>query len=292
LRPIAYIDIVSTRVLILGGTGFIGTSLTRELRRNGYIVQVQGRSAVADLRVDATDASAVVSMLRRERADVIIDLLAAGVTPGTPVNESGVALNLGFPSLLLEELSTWVEFPHLIHTGSSLTNAQGVRDEASEYGRTKGLASDLFRQAGQDGIGPLTLLVLHNVYGPNQPYGRLVADCIRTLSAGQPLSLRYPDRIRDFTFVEDLGEVVTRVMETPTDGFREVDVGTGIGTTVRDIAREIAASLKVSSSLVSAGSPSVDDPQPSVIAEVEPRRLGYCHTGTAEGIIRTIRFWA
>ena len=72
-------------------------------------------------------------------------------------------------------------------------------------------------------------------------------------------------------------------------GFREVDVGTGFGTTVRDMALEIAASLKVSSSLVSVGALKLDDPQPSVIADVEPRSLGYCLTGIADGITRTIR---
>jgi nucleoside-diphosphate-sugar epimerase len=70
------------RVLIIGGTGFIGAHVTQQLARAGHEVTVfhrgnlpPGGAGVRELRGDRHDISAHASAFRRLAPDVVIDMI-------------------------------------------------------------------------------------------------------------------------------------------------------------------------------------------------------------------------
>jgi len=70
------------RVLIIGGTGFIGAHLTRQLARSGHEVTVYhrgnvppGEAGVRELHGDRHDLAAHASALERLAPDVVIDMI-------------------------------------------------------------------------------------------------------------------------------------------------------------------------------------------------------------------------
>jgi dTDP-L-rhamnose 4-epimerase len=111
------------------------------------------------------------------------------------------------------------------------------------YGATK-LAQEhlLLSWATARGVS-LGTARLQNVYGPGQspinPYTGITTLFYRLAWNGEPIPV-YEDGsiLRDFVFIDD----VVRALETLTAGDESclVDVGSGIATTIGDVAREIA----------------------------------------------------
>ena len=58
----------------------------------------------------------------------------------------------------------------------------------------------------------------------------------RRCAAGEPVVLNFPDRVRDFVFVDDVAASFLVVLDDPVPGLREEDIGTGAGTRLVDMA--------------------------------------------------------
>ena len=130
---------------------------------------------------------------------------------------------------------------------------------------------------------------IHNTYGPGQPRTRFVAGSIHELAAGRPVRLNYPDRVRDFVLVDDVVAAITEIVAAPAAVPREVELGTGIGSTLRDVAVTIAGLLGQPTSLVETGTPVAADPHPRAVAREPGGTLGMCRTTLGEGLARTVR---
>ncbi|WP_246855641.1 NAD-dependent epimerase/dehydratase family protein [Nocardioides xinjiangensis] len=93
----------------------------------------------------------------------------------------------------------------------------------------------------------LSILRLQNVYGPRQslsnPYTGIVSLFCRLAREGRSIPLYEDGEItRDFVHVDDVvGAIVAAMAHKPADHVRTVDVGSGVRTTIGDLAREIAA---------------------------------------------------
>jgi dTDP-L-rhamnose 4-epimerase len=92
----------------------------------------------------------------------------------------------------------------------------------------------------------LSILRLQNVYGPGQsltnPYTGIVSLFGRLAQARQPLEVYEDGRIvRDFVFIDDAVEALAAVVERPALQPRLLDIGSGVATTIHDLACQIAA---------------------------------------------------
>lgn len=92
----------------------------------------------------------------------------------------------------------------------------------------------------------LSVLRLQNVYGPRQslsnPYTGIVSLFSRLAREGQSIPLYEDgDITRDFVYIDDVvSALVAVIAHKPADHMRTVDVGSGVRTTIGDLAREIA----------------------------------------------------
>ena len=90
------------------------------------------------------------------------------------------------------------------------------------------------------------MLRLQNVYGPRQslsnPYTGIVSLFSRLAREGQSIPLYEDgDITRDFVYIDDVvSALVAAIARKPADHMRTVDVGSGVRTTIGDLAREIA----------------------------------------------------
>jgi dTDP-L-rhamnose 4-epimerase len=93
----------------------------------------------------------------------------------------------------------------------------------------------------------LSILRLQNVYGPRQslsnPYTGIVSLFSRLAREGQSIPLYEDGEItRDFVYIDDVvSALVAAIAHKPADHVRTVDIGSGVKTTIGDLAREIAA---------------------------------------------------
>jgi dTDP-L-rhamnose 4-epimerase len=104
----------------------------------------------------------------------------------------------------------------------------------------------------------LSVLRLQNVYGPGQsltnPYTGVVALFARLAREQRPLEVYEDGRIvRDFVFIDDVVDALLASVQRPATEPRCLDIGSGIATTIHELARKIAAIC--------------DAPEPTVVAK-------------------------
>lgn len=92
----------------------------------------------------------------------------------------------------------------------------------------------------------LSVLRLQNVFGPGQSltnsYTGIVALFARTARDRQQLEVYEDGRIvRDFVFIDDVVDALFAALEKPASGTRCLDIGSGIGTTIHELANKIGA---------------------------------------------------
>jgi dTDP-L-rhamnose 4-epimerase len=92
----------------------------------------------------------------------------------------------------------------------------------------------------------LSVLRLQNVYGPGQSltnsYTGIVALFARLARVQRTLDVYEDGRIlRDFVFIEDVVEALFASIEGPAAETRYLDIGSGVATTIHELAQRIAA---------------------------------------------------
>lgn len=152
--------------------------------------------------------------------------------------------------------------------GAALTAVPTREDDgiapASVYAATKFAQEDLVRIAcGSLGIGH-AILRLQNVYGEGQslknPYTGILSIFSTRIRRGLTLPI-FEDGLetRDFVHVDDVARafVAALTAETPPDG--PVNVGSGVPTTVADVAGKLSAAFGATPDLVVTGDYRVGD---------------------------------
>jgi len=92
----------------------------------------------------------------------------------------------------------------------------------------------------------LSVLRLQNVYGPGQSltnsYTGIVALFARLAREKQPLEVYEDGRImRDFVYIDDVIDALFSAIEGPAAQSRCVDIGSGVPTTIHELAQQLAA---------------------------------------------------
>jgi nucleoside-diphosphate-sugar epimerase len=106
------------------------------------------------------------------------------------------------------------------------------------------------------------------------------------LRRGDEVVLRTPDSTKDYIHISDLAEAILRVAEARVDG--PVNLGTGTGVTVREIADRLATMLG-RPDRVRASSPVVPDPLGDIVADAgRLRKLGWEPKVTLESGLRRL----
>jgi dTDP-L-rhamnose 4-epimerase len=155
----------------------------------------------------------------------------------------GVVFQPGQRSHAQFEAGQW-DFPGASPLPS--TQAGTVPAPTSVYGATK-LAQENILGAWTNARGSaLTVLRLQNVYGPGQSlinsYTGIVSLFSQLARDGGTIPV-YEDGLitRDFVFIDDVADgFVAAIHRVPESGFARYDIGSGVDTTILDLAGRIA----------------------------------------------------
>jgi dolichol-phosphate mannosyltransferase len=247
------------RVLLTGGTGFIGANLARRLLADGHEVHLLVRpqhdpwrvdEIRSDLRFHETpldDADGVAAAVRAARPAWVFHLAAHGAYPFQQDAGEIVRTNLtGTIHLLDAALTAGVEA--FVNTGSS--SEYGFKDHApaetewlepnSAYAVTKAAATHYCRHVARAKQAPVRTLRLYSIYGPwEEPSRLLPALVLAGLRGGLP-PLVGPEVARDYLHVDDATEAYVRAAAAPDQEPGAVyNVGSGVQTTLAELV-EIA----------------------------------------------------
>ena len=102
-------------------------------------------------------------------------------------------------------------------------------------------------------------------YGPGEHPNRICSSLIQQLRAGKGLALRTPHSVKDYIYIDDVASALSQALESSVAG--AINLGTGAGTSIRDLALKIAGLLNADASLVRHAEELAQDPTPVVIAD-------------------------
>ena len=242
------------RVLLTGGTGFVGANLARRLLRDGHELHLLVRPGYQPWRIEEIRAEvqlherhlheveAVSRLVSQIRPEWVFHLAAHGAYSWQTDWEQMVQTNIqGTMSLLSACLKTG--FEAFVNTGSS--SEYGFKDHApaesepiepnSPYAVTKAAATMFCRQAAQSQRAHVPTLRLYSVFGPYEDPGRLLPVLIMRGLSGEWPPLADPEVARDFVYVDDVVEACLLAATRRTPEWGPIyNVGTGVQTTLRE----------------------------------------------------------
>lgn len=298
--------------LVTGGCGFIGSHLVEALLAEGHRVRVldnlsSGRReqvpAAAELLVgEVTDPAAVRAALAGTEGCFHLAAVAS-VVRSTEDWLGSHRVNLGGTVTVLDAAQAagqpvvYASSAAVYGPQETLPIAEGnpLRPQ-SGYGADK-LSSELqARVAGLLHGVPTCGLRFFNVYGPRQdpasPYAGVVSIFARRLLAGEALAIRGDGRqLRDFVYVVDAVACLRAAMSKASLAAPVVNVCSGRGTSVLDLAATLGRLLGVEPRL------DFGPPQPGDIRQSrgEPSALAAllgvaCSTSLEQGLAVTLEW--
>lgn len=253
------------RILVTGGSGFVGSNLVRRLLREGYAVHLLLRPTADRWRLEGLerqltwhwahlqDRDAVRRAVAQARADWVFHLAVYGAYAFQPDLEQMVDTNLaGTANLLTAALATG--FKAFVNTGSS--SEYGDCDHApaedepprpnSYYAVTKAAATGLCRQAARQTGAHIPTLRLYSVFGPYEDPRRLMPRLVAHGLQGRWPPLASPHVVRDFVYVEDVVDAYLRAARTPAQAPGAIyNIGTGVQTSLAALTEIAAQVLKI-----------------------------------------------
>jgi dolichol-phosphate mannosyltransferase len=254
---------VSKRILITGGSGFVGANLARRALRDGHEVHLLLRPGHQTWRIDEIrgdvrlheadlqDRAGVSAAIRNVRPDWVFHLAAYGAYSGQQDMEQMASTNLLGCAALLDACAQ-TGIGAFVNAGSS--SEYGLKDHApdedealnpnSHYAITKAAATHYCRFISRAGGPNAVTARLYSVYGPYEDPGRLIPTLIANGLNGKLPPLVSPETARDFVFVDDAVDAMIGLASAAVPRGSIYNVCSGVQTTLREVvetARQLMA---------------------------------------------------
>jgi UDP-glucose 4-epimerase len=301
------------RILVTGGAGFIGSHVADRFVERGHEVAVLGNlstgfrafvnPAARFHEVDLTDAAAVEQCVA-EFAPEVVDHHAAQIDVRKSVDDPvfDASTNVLGALRLLEACTRHGVRKFLYASTGGALYGEGRQLPATEdhpvnpespYGVSKHtLEHYLYLWKLLHGLD-YTILRYPNVFGPRQnPHGEAGVNAIfigLMLQGKRPRIFGTGEQVRDYLYVMDVVEANELALAKGSGAM--VNLGTGIGTSVNGIFRELKAILGF------AGEPIYEAPRPGEVQRIylDPARarevLGWTpRTSFRDGLIQTVEW--
>ncbi len=231
------------RVLVTGATGFIGHAAALRLSSLGAsVTRIARRPREGVLAADLADPETCRRVLSDSPCDVILHTVGHPFAARTlervlPTFRDNLAATVHLLTAAAEQRTSRV-----VLCGSLEEPESGELRESlsSPYALSKSAASAYARLFHSLFALPVVTARLFMVYGPGQhDFTKLIPGSILKLLNGQPPEIASPQRPVDWIYVDDVVEGLLACAAAPGIEGRTIDIGTGVLTSVGEIAHTL-----------------------------------------------------
>ncbi|MEZ4456874.1 MAG: NAD(P)-dependent oxidoreductase [Gemmatimonadales bacterium] len=266
------------RVLVTGGTGFIGRHCIDPLRRRGFEVIAGSRRSGAEaagattVALDFTDPAAVRGLLAVRRPTHLLHL-AWDLVPGSGLTAD---TNAHLAAASVDLLAAFVQAggSRFVGAGTCFEYDVGLgicREDttpiapATAYGAAKAEAGKAVIDAAVTGGLSTAWARIFYVYGPHEHPARLVPSVARAVLEGRPAPMTHGRQVRDYLYVTDVAEALAALVDSPVQG--PFNVASGETVTLLDLARLVASAAGQPGLLQAGAVPERPNDPPRVVGD-------------------------
>jgi len=277
------------RVLIIGASGLIGSSLLTNLRDEGvHVVGTTSSRSQPQLQpLDLSDSVQLHHFLTSGGFDFIVNCASKGVIRGSATADEMHYVNVEIARRIAVGMSQLNAPCNLLHLSSS-TEPLGSTAPESDYAKFKKEGTEEVRRILAGSAHALKIVRVHNVYATQLLPKRFISEVAIAAKKGDEFRLEFPNRVRDFVYLGDVISSLKEIILNDAGVARQYEVGTGVGRSLSAVAEMIYGMSGRSRSLIIGSSDSTKDEHSYEVAGNEgfDQKLGV--VDLPEGLSRLI----
>lgn len=246
------------RILIVGGTGFIGFHLAKKCLKKNFLVtslsfsKPKKRRYLKKVKYIQCDISNKNNLKRNIKGnfDYVVNL-------GGYVNHNEKVRTFNTHYKGCKNLADFFKKKNIIsfiQIGSSVeygskkspqseTQNYSINKLKSTYGKAKFLATKYLLGLFKKEKFPVTILRLYLVYGPNQEPNRLIPSVINSCLLKKKFPCSNGNQYRDFLYIDDLIKAITSCFGNSNSLGKIMNIGQGKPKKVKDVIKSINSKI-------------------------------------------------
>lgn len=245
------------KILILGGTGFIGFHLAKKALSKGFEVTSLSKNYPQKKRylknikyiiADISNKNAIKKKIK-DNYQYVVNL--AGYVDHLNKVKTYNSHYLGSKNIsnfLLDK-----NIKKFIQVGSSMEYGH-VRSPQKEnikckplsiYGKSKLLSTRHFLKLYKKKKFPVTIIRLYQIYGPNQDLNRFIPIIINSCKSNKNFYCSHGRQYRDFLYIDDLIDAIFLILRNQKANGEIFNIGSGNKIRIRNIIKKIQSYYKL-----------------------------------------------
>ncbi len=282
------------RILVTGGTGFVGSHTIHFLKKRGFDVVAPARA-----EMDVLDADSVTRTMRRVAPTHVLNLAwiaTPGVYQESPDNEQWKDASM---HLFREAIAN--DATRIVGAGSCFeytwpdtpcTEDSTPTDNATTfYGQMKNeCRKELMTLADEKGVSAAWPRIFF-LYGPGEPEKKLIANVITTLLKDETAQCTHGNQVRDFSYAKDIGSAIAAVADSDVRG--AVNVASGEAITLKELIMTAARIIGAEDRVALGAREAPPNEPPVITADITKlRSTGWKRTYSHEqALAETVACW-
>jgi UDP-glucose 4-epimerase len=237
------------KIILLGGSGFIGKSLLPKLHNEKFHVKVmihKDDPKIKEKKFKGNILSKGILDSEISDSDIIVNLIGQSDTNITNFIDLNVIGGLNLLNSCMKKKSIRILLVSSINVyGDNANNPSKEIDPLkpqSTYGIIKLMTEKIYEYYSKMYGLNITILRLSHLYGPHKKSG-IVSTLIKSIKDGSKVTLHNSGKqFRDFLYVEDATDGIIQAIRTNQDGFNIFNISSGERHMIKDLVKIIEKS--------------------------------------------------